>query len=248
MYAIIDTKKAGVRSKNQYDVIPMISATPRQKKAVVDKVATYIEAKTIVNELNKTRRNPIVTRTGYTAKRKGKNVRVPPTKILDMGKRGKTKKSKQWAHFEKNALAGWSKTRPVGKRILALKKLVKKFDYATIIRRLNQLANVNTDIPTISAARHDMLKMMKLYRPDSYDKNRADFLAKTKQLLAARGREVTGKKNPKSCKKVKISIPSSITTVTGLTEYIADKTNWPVAHCKRQAIIIFEHKKPKKKS
>ncbi len=106
----------------------------------------------------------MVLREGYTAMRQGKRVHVPATWIKDVGKPGKTPKSERWAKIEPGALGGWSKDMSEKARREILRGIVQRESYASVVRRLNQLANLTTDARTKRTARADMKWLKQTYR------------------------------------------------------------------------------------
>ncbi len=69
---------------------------------------------------------------------------------------------KKWAKFKGHL--GWHKDMPIAKRHKLLVTKVKKDSYATIIRRLLQLANITKDKATERIARADMAYLKKKFR------------------------------------------------------------------------------------
>jgi len=91
--------------------------------------------------------------------------KVKGTCVKDTGAKGKTPKSKQWSpKVKEGALMGWSKDKPANVRRSILKKVIKKSDYATVIRRLNWLRNISTDKATDAAAISDMKYLQKQHK------------------------------------------------------------------------------------
>jgi len=69
---------------------------------------------------------------------------------------------RKWAKFKGHL--GWKKEMPVTKRHKLLENKVRRDGYATVIRKLLQLANVTKDIATKEKARADMDYLRKKFR------------------------------------------------------------------------------------
>ncbi len=69
---------------------------------------------------------------------------------------------RKWAEFKGHI--GWKKSMSDSERHKLLDKRVKKLSYATVVRKLLQLANVTKDVETKKKARADMLYLKKKYR------------------------------------------------------------------------------------
>ena len=95
-----------------------------------------------------------IMRKGYTTKR---GVRVRPTCVKDMGKPGKGKKLFTLKRGELSKY-GYAIKNSQESRRKALKKAMKKFEYATMIRKLNALSILfkNTQPKYYNKLRSDM--------------------------------------------------------------------------------------------
>ena len=159
MFAVIDWDKTGKKAPNslRYSVINSDALGSIDEDAVVDESPVYLEAKLKADELNHSdnRGNPA----------------------------RKSKDPNKWAHFVPGALGTWTKDKSHIARKRLLNALVNKVGYATVIRRLNQLANVTQDYKTTKLARKDMLSLMKQHRPEAYKDHAKEFQHITQQLL-----------------------------------------------------------------
>jgi hypothetical protein len=77
---------------------------------------------------------------------------------------------RKWAKFKGHL--GWRKDMPQAERRALLEAKVKRDGYATVIRKLLQLANVTKDIGTKLKARADMEHLRKKFRPALRPKGR----------------------------------------------------------------------------
>jgi len=69
---------------------------------------------------------------------------------------------RKWAKFKGHL--GWKKNMPQAERHALLERKVKQDGYATVIRKLLQLANVTKDAGTKKNARADMEYLRKKFR------------------------------------------------------------------------------------
>jgi hypothetical protein len=210
MYVVIDWARTGQEyAGNRYVALDKNTLQPEERKAVVGQSHYYAEAKSKADKLNKRRSNPgTITREGDTRRSfmrrtpRGGRTRVKRTmvsKTKNKGKKGKTPKSRRWAKIKPGELPGWKKSYSQKKRLAALVRLVGSVGYATVIRRLNQIANVSTDYETAKRMRSDMLALKKKYRPDAYKADKSEFEKKTKAML--RGKKKVTKKKKTTKKK-----------------------------------------------
>lgn len=228
MYAIIDWSKVRDTYSKRYSVMPLSAIDKGDEKGIINTFSTYIEAQVNLETLGKEKSNPRRTR-------------------KDMGRPGKTPESKKWAEFRPGSLKRWTKHKDFSTRFAELKEAVSEFGYTKTIRNLNQLANVSTDVPTIKTARHDMLALVKKYRPDHYLQVGKEFRKKTRQMLKGRGRKLTGRTNPVGSGRIEVVLPDGLNTISELAEAVQKATGWGMAHCRRQARKIIGKIKKKVK-
>jgi hypothetical protein len=196
-WVIIDWTRSGDQSKaSRFEAVKRDSLTPEELRTlvIVGTADDFLDAtsKAVTLEAETMRRNNprTILRTVKSNPKKKKTYRRTP-------------KKKRWAKVVPGELAGWKKSKTQKARLAALEKLIKKDGYTTVIRRLNQMANLSWDLGTVKKMRSDIMKLGMKHRPDAWTaEKKRQFKAKTEEMLKKKkSRKALKEKSTKKKKK-----------------------------------------------